>query len=138
MRGICAVGRRARYRARDGSIGEVGAVAATGAAPVVCCWPVDRSPCDATYLSLVNTSIDLIFSIDFGGIGSFGAPIASNLSRVLMSPSICPNTEYCRSRKLEVAKQTKNWQPALFGSLVRAADSVPRTCGLSLNSALIL
>jgi hypothetical protein len=48
------------------------------------------------------------------------------------------NALYCWSRNFESATQTKNCEPALFGSWARAIDTMLCLWDVSLNSALIV
>src|SRR5208282_6415856 len=58
------------------------------------------------------------------------------LSTFSMPETTFPHTVYLRSRKGASAKQMKNCELAEFGLEARAIDTVPRTCGSALNSAL--
>ena len=49
-----------------------------------------------------------------------------------------PKAEYCLSKWGADSKQIKNWLFALSGSADRAADTVPLTCAMSVNSAFKL
>ena len=60
--------------------------------------------------------------------------MASSVSK-LCSVTILPNTVYCPSRKLEFWWTMKNCDPALLGSWLLAIETMPRSCGMSLNSA---
>ncbi len=64
-------------------------------------------------------------------------PIFLTTSRLLAS-AVLPKAEYCRSRCGTRSRQMKNCEPAELGSLVRAIESTPGSCGLSLNSARIV
>src|SRR5579875_2566837 len=66
-----------------------------------------------------------------------GSPrlMASTFSMPAMT---LPQTVYFPSRKRASSKQMKNWLSAESGSAARAIDTVPRTCGSRLNSALSL
>src|SRR5262245_9771085 len=57
------------------------------------------------------------------------------LSTFSMPSVTLPQTVYWPSRKVASSKQMKNWLSPEFGSLARAIDTVPRTCGSLLNSA---
>src|SRR5262245_47852320 len=62
-----------------------------------------------------------------------GSPLGS-ASTFSMPDSTTPHTVYWRSRKRASSKQMKNWLLAEFGSLVRAIEQTPRTCGSLENS----
>jgi len=47
----------------------------------------------------------------------------------------CPHTVYWRSSQGDSSKQMKNWLLALLGLLLRAIETVPRTCFSAVNSA---
>ena len=53
-----------------------------------------------------------------------------------MPETTLPQTVYWRSRKAASPKQMKNCELAESGLEARAIDTVPRTCGSALNSAL--
>src|SRR3990167_415752 len=57
------------------------------------------------------------------------------LSTCSMPDVTLPHTVYWPSRKFESLKTMKNWLRALLGSLVRAIETTPRTCGSFENSA---
>src|SRR5581483_10150612 len=59
--------------------------------------------------------------------------IASTCS---MPDTTLPQTVYWRSSHGESSKQMKNWLLALLGLLLRAIETVPRTCFSFENSAL--
>ena len=63
-----------------------------------------------------------------------GSPLGR--ASTLSIPSVTsPQTVYWPSRKRASSKQMKNWLLAELGSLVRAIEQAPRTCGSRLNSA---
>src|SRR5580704_13800985 len=59
------------------------------------------------------------------------------LSTFSMPETTLPQTVYFRSRNPASPKQMKNCELAESGSLARAIEAVPRTCGSALNSALM-
>src|SRR5271169_6927991 len=58
------------------------------------------------------------------------------LSTFSMPETTLPQTVYCRLRKAASPKQMKNCELAESGLDERAIETVPRTCGSALNSAL--
>src|SRR5580693_8753658 len=58
------------------------------------------------------------------------------LSTFSMPETTLPQTVYWRLRKAASPKQMKNCELAESGLAARAIDTVPRTCGSALNSAL--
>ena len=72
-----------------------------------------------------------------GSLGSVGSR-SGNESTMSMPEITSPNAVYAPSRWGAASKTMKNWLPAELGSAVRAIDSTPRTCDVSLNSASIV
>src|SRR5580698_1351954 len=58
------------------------------------------------------------------------------LSTFSMPETTLPQAVYCLSRNFASSKQMKNWELAESGLCARAIETVPRTCGSALNSAL--
>src|SRR6188508_1997047 len=58
------------------------------------------------------------------------------LSTFSMPSMTLPQTVYWLSRNPALSKQMKNWLSPESGLLARAIDTMPRTCGSLLNSAL--
>ena len=74
--------------------------------------------------------------------GVFGRSFAPRGAAAILSatsiPEITsPKAEYWPSRKFESLTTMKNCEEAELGSDERAMDTIPRLCGVSLNSALI-
>src|ERR1051326_327466 len=96
--------------------------------------PVGAGPFSSGFASRMT-----IFSIVVGLFGRSFAPRGA--LTILSATSIpfvtFPNTVYCLSRHGESEVTMKNCDEALFGSFERAMETMPRTCEMLLNSALI-
>ena len=68
--------------------------------------------------------------------GSFTGSPRLILSTFSMPETTLPQTVYWRLRKAASPKQMKNCELAESGLDERAIETVPRTCGSALNSAL--
>src|ERR1700722_4668591 len=90
---------------------------------------------EASYFSVSITRADLIVtSLTGRSLRSvFTSPILRTTARLASSPAF-PKAVYCRSRWVCFPRQMKNCEPAELGSLVRAIDTTPNSCGVVLNS----
>ena len=64
------------------------------------------------------------------------APVPFLIISTYSMPEVTsPQTVYCPSSHGQSAKQIKNWLSAESGIIERAIETVPRLCGVRLNSA---
>src|SRR5262249_55928203 len=95
--------------------------------------PESRGP---TYFGV---SVTVAFSMTTFSRGRSCAPVGTlPMARTVAMDSasaVWPKTVYWLSSERCRSRQMKNCDPAELGSLVRAIDSVPGSCGVLLNSA---